>query len=281
MSNLILTAVLVLGIIGLILGVVLFLVAKKFSVEEDPRVVKITELLPGANCGGCGYPGCAAFVEACVSKGSLKNMKCTVCDNDSMEKIAQLLGTQADVGQEKVAVVRCDGTCDNRPRLVQYDGVKLCSVAHMTSGGDTGCFYGCLGCGDCVSVCRFDAIKMNPVTGLPEVDQDKCTACGLCVSACPRSIIELRNKNKSGRRVYVSCVSKDKGAVARKACAVACIGCGKCFDVCPFQAIVMSDNLAYIDPDLCKLCRKCVEVCPQNIIKAVNFPERKVVATVE
>lgn len=275
MSSSILVAVIVFGVTGLILGIVLYAVSRKFTVEEDIRIKEITDLLPGANCGGCGYPGCAAYAEACINNGSLIT-NCSACDNDSMLKIAELLGTKADIGQEKVAVVRCDGSCTNRPRLVRYDGVKLCSVAHLTAGGDTGCFFGCLGCGDCVSVCSFDAIKMNPETGLPEVDQNKCTACGMCVIACPRSIIELRNKNKSDRRVYVSCVSKDKGAVAKKACAVACIGCGKCFDVCTFQAIIMADNLAYIDYEKCKLCRKCVDVCPQNIIKAVNFPERKI-----
>jgi ferredoxin len=147
----------------------------------------------------------------------------------------------------------------------------------MMNGGETGCFYGCLGCGDCVKACKFDAIKMDPQTGLPVVDQDKCTACGACAKACPRGIIELRNKNKMDRRVYVSCINKDKGPVAKKACDVACIGCGKCVKACPFEAITLENNLAYIDFEKCRLCRKCVDECPQHSIIAVNFPPKRVV----
>ncbi|WP_347035107.1 4Fe-4S binding protein, partial [Bacteroides ovatus] len=142
-------------------------------------------------------------------------------------------------------------------------------------GGETGCSYGCLGCGDCVAACQFDAIHMNPETGLPEVDEAKCTACGACVKACPKAIIEIRPQGKKSRRVYISCVNKDKGAVTRKACAVGCIGCGKCVKTCPFEAITLENNLAYIDPNKCKSCRKCVEVCPQNTIIELNFPPRK------
>ena len=145
----------------------------------------------------------------------------------------------------------------------------------LLSGGETGCSYGCLGCGDCVAACQFDAIHMNPETGLPEVDEEKCTACGACAKACPKSIIEIRPQGKKSRRIYVQCVNKDKGAVARKACTVACIGCGKCVKVCPFEAITLENNLAYIYPNKCKSCRKCEEACSQNTIIALNFPPRK------
>ena len=174
-----------------------------------------------------------------------------------------------------VAVVRCNGSCANRPRINQYDGAKSCAIAASLYGGETGCSYGCLGCGDCVAACQFDAIHMNPETGLPEVDEAKCTACGACVKACPKAIIEIRPQGKKSRRVYISCVNKDKGAVARKACTVSCIGCGKCVKTCPFEAITLENNLAYIDPNKCKSCRKCVEVCPQNTIIELNFPPRK------
>ena len=163
----------------------------------------------------------------------------------------------------------------NRPRINQYDGAKSCAIAASLYGGETGCSYGCLGCGDCVAACQFDAIHMNPETGLPEVDEAKCTACGACVKACPKAIIEIRPQGKKSRRVYISCVNKDKGAVARKACTVSCIGCGKCVKTCPFEAITLENNLAYIDPNKCKSCRKCVEVCPQNSIIELNFPPRK------
>lgn len=271
----VLTPVLVLGILGLVLGLVLYAVSRKFKVEEDPRVGQIAELLPGANCGGCGLPGCAAFAAACVKADSMDGLKCTVCKSEVMQQIAAITGHAVEVGVEKVAVVRCNGSCQDRPSLRIYDGARSCAAASLMNGGATGCFYGCLGCGDCVRACKFNAISMDPETGLPVVDQDKCTACGACVKACPRFIIELRNKNKMDRRVYVSCVNRDKGPVAKKACAVACIGCGKCVKACPFEAITLENNLAYIDFEKCRLCRKCVDECPQHSISAVNFPVRK------
>lgn len=271
----ILTAVLVLGLTGLVLGLVLYVVSRQFKVEEDPRVGQILELLPAANCGGCGFPGCAAFAEACVKQDSMDGLKCSVCKREVMHRIAAIAGHDIELGVEKVAVVRCSGSCANRPSVRSYDGAKSCAIANMMNGGETGCFYGCLGCGDCVSVCTFDAIKMDPDTGLPVVDQEKCTACGKCAKACPRNIIELRNRNKMDRRVYVSCVNKDKGPVAKKACDVACIGCGKCVKACAFDAITLENNLAYIDFEKCRLCRKCVDECPQHSILAVNFPPKR------
>ena len=192
-----------------------------------------------------------------------------------MEKIAAILGMEAVAAEPKIAVVRCNGSCENRPRIAQYDGAKSCAIAHSTSAGETACAFGCLGCGDCVSACKFDAIRMNPETGLPEVDEEKCTACGACAKACPRRIIEIRPKGKNSRRMVVMCVNKDKGAVANKACKVSCIGCGKCVKVCPFEAITLENNLAYIDPAKCKSCRKCEPECPKGAIHAVNFPPRK------
>lgn len=273
--DLILIAVISLGAIGLVAAVILYAASKKFAVYEDPRVAQVSEVLPQANCGGCGYPGCSGFAAACVKAGSLEGKLCPVGGQPTMEKVAAILGLEAAASEPKVAVVRCNGTCANRPKLTKYDGVRSCVVANSTYGGESGCTFGCLGCGDCVSACTFGAIKMNPETGLPEVDESKCTACGACAKACPRSIIEIRPKGKNNRRVYVQCVNKDKGAVARKACTAACIGCGKCVKVCPFEAITLENNLAYIDPAKCKSCRKCEMECPQNAIIAVNFPPRK------
>lgn len=273
--SLILVAVISLGAIGLISAVILYVASKKFAVYEDPRIAQVAEVLPQANCGGCGFPGCSGFAAACVKAGSLEGKMCPVGGQPTMEKVASILGLEAAASEPKVAVVRCNGTCANRPKLTQYDGVRSCVVANSTFGGETGCTFGCLGCGDCVSACQFDAIHMNPETGLPEVDESKCTACGACSKACPRNIIEIRPKGKNNRRVYVQCVNKDKGAVARKACAAACIGCGKCVKVCPFEAITLENNLAYIDPAKCKSCRKCEMECPQQAIVAVNFPPRK------
>ena len=247
--SLILVAVISLGAIGLISAVILYVASKKFAVYEDPRIAQVAEVLPQANCGGCGFPGCSGFAAACVKAGSLEGKMCPVGGQPTMEKVASILGLEAAASEPKVAVVRCNGTCANRPKLTQYDGVRSCVVANSTFGGETGCTFGCLGCGDCVSACQFDAIHMNPETGLPEVDESKCTACGACSKACPRNIIEIRPKGKNNRRVYVQCVNKDKGAVARKACAA--------------------------DPAKCKSCRKCEMECPQQAIVAVNFPPRK------
>ena len=189
-----------------------------------------------------------------------------------MKKVAAVLGREVAEKAPMVAVVRCNGTCENRPKINEYGGYQSCRVKAALYSGDTGCSFGCLGCGDCVSVCQFGAIFMDEQTGLPVVDEEKCTACGACAKACPKGVIELRNKGRRNMRVFVSCVNKDKGAAARKACKAACIGCSKCAKVCPFEAITVENNLAYIDFTKCKLCKKCVAECPTGAIHAVNFP---------
>ncbi|PKO96218.1 MAG: ferredoxin [Bacteroidetes bacterium HGW-Bacteroidetes-7] len=274
MTTTILFTVVSLSVLGLILALILYLVAQKFKVEEDPRIDDVEAILPGANCGGCGYAGCRAFAEGCVKADNLDSLYCPVGGNDTMKSVASYLGMEVAEKAPQVAVVRCNGNCDSRPKTNHYDGYSSCAVMASLYAGDTACSFGCLGQGDCVVVCNFDAIVMDPRTGLPDVDQDKCTACGACVKACPKFIIELRNKGPKNRRIFVSCINKDKGGVAKKACAVACIGCFKCQKVCPFDAITMSNNLAYIDYNKCKLCRKCVTECPTHAIWEVNFPVR-------
>ena len=230
--------------------------------------------MPGANCGGCGQAGCRAFAEACTKAGNLDNLYCPVGGNAVMQKVAGALGFEVAEKAPMVAVVRCAGSCDKRPKTNVYDGSTSCAVMSSLYSGDTGCKFGCLGNGDCTRVCNFGAISMNPETGLPIVDDEKCTACGACVKACPKGVIELRNKGPKSRRVFVSCINKDKGGVARKACSAACIGCSKCAKVCPFGAITVENNVAYIDFNKCKLCTKCVAECPTGAIHAVNFPPR-------
>jgi Na+-translocating ferredoxin:NAD+ oxidoreductase RNF subunit RnfB len=188
-------------------------------------------VLPGANCGGCGFAGCGGLADALVKgadAGSLDGLKCPVGGSEVMGKVADLLGMAIANTEPMVAVVRCNGTCELRQHIAVYDGLKTCAAVNACGAGETGCGFGCLGCGDCVAACQFDAIHMNPETGLPEVDDEKCTSCGACVKACPRHIIGLRKKGPKNRRVYVSCVNKDKGPAAMKACKAACIGCGKC-----------------------------------------------------
>ncbi|MDD2515197.1 MAG: Fe-S cluster domain-containing protein [Proteiniphilum sp.] len=273
--SVILTAVATLGAIGAGSAGILYLISQKFKVEEDPRIQEVQDALPAANCGGCGFPGCAAFAAACVKAESLEELNCPVGGQETMDRVAAILGQTASKTAKKIAVVRCSGTCEERPRLNLYDGATNCSIAAALYGGDTGCSFGCLGLGDCEESCAFDAIHINPETMLPEVVEDKCTACGACVKACPKDIIELRKQGPKSRRIYVSCVNKDKGAAAKKACNVACIGCGKCQQVCPFDAITIENNLAYIDDDKCRLCRKCVVVCPTHSILELHFPPRK------
>jgi Na+-translocating ferredoxin:NAD+ oxidoreductase RNF subunit RnfB len=268
-------AVISLCAIGIVAAVILYFVAQKFKVIEDPRIDEVNEILPGANCGGCGFAGCRNFAESMVKAGNLEGFFCPVGGNATMAQAAAILGLQAVEKAPMVAVVRCNGSRTHAPVKYRFDGPATCFFAHQLFSGESGCPYGCLGLGDCVAACKFDAMYMDPDTGLPVVVEENCTACGACVTACPRSIIELRNKGPKGKRIFVSCVNKEKGAVARKNCAVACIGCGKCVKVCPYDAITLENNLAYIDYIKCKLCRKCVPECPTDAILEINFPLKK------
>ena len=274
--NFILIAVIVLGAIGLVAAIVLFAASKKFAVYEDPRIAQVSELLPGANCGGCGFAGCGGMADALVKgadAGSIEGLNCPVGGADVMGQVADFLGMAIANGEPKVAVVRCNGTCENRPKIAEYAGLRSCAAMHACGAGETACGFGCLGCGDCVAACQFGALSMDPATGLPVVDEEKCTACGACVKACPKKIIELRQKGPRGMREFVSCVNKDKGPVAKKACANACIGCGLCAKTCIHEAITMAVNIAWIDSYKCKLCRECEAVCPTGAIHGVNFPK--------
>lgn len=271
-TNTVFYAALTIGLISLIAAVILYFVSKVFKVEEDPRIDEVQAYLPNANCGGCGFAGCRAMAEAIVKSNSLEGH---YCPGGNMKAIAKLMGLEAAAHEPQVSVLRCNGTCENAPSKVFYDSALTCAFANSLYAGENACPFGCLGCGDCVKACQFDCIHIDPETKLPVIDEDRCVGCKACAKACPRNVLEIRNKGKMGRRVYVSCVNKEKGAVAKKNCSVACIGCGKCAKVCPFDAITIQDNLAYIDYTKCKACRKCVSECPTGAIHAVNFPEKK------
>lgn len=275
MNSVILYTILSLSGLGSAAAIVLYFVAQKFKVVEDPRIDDVEEALPAANCGGCGFAGCRNFAEACVKADDFEGLHCPVGGNETMVAVATILGRDAVEQDPRVAILRCNGSCDARPKTTNYDGAATCSIVSALYGGDTDCQYGCLGLGDCVEVCNFDALAMDPVTGLPVVNDVNCTACGSCVKACPKDLFELRKRAKKDRKIYVACRNEDKGGPAKKSCSVACIGCSKCFKVCPFEAITMNNNLAFIDSDLCKLCRKCVPECPTNSIIEIGFPPRK------
>lgn len=270
-------AILALSLIGAVSALILYFVAQKFKVYEDPRIDIVADKLPGANCGGCGFAGCRALAESIVKSESMEGKFCPVGGASTMADIAQVMGLETVASDPMIAVVRCNGGKCNTAKKVNYQGADDCLYAHMTFVSEGGCANGCLGLGSCVKACKFDALKINEDTGLPEVDQDKCVACGACVKACPRNVIELRKKGKNDRRVFVCCINQDKGAVAKSNCKAACIGCGKCAKVCPFEAIVVQNNLAYIDFTKCKSCGKCVAECPTGAIHAVNFPKKKIV----
>lgn len=274
MNEIILYSIATLAAIGGAAAIILYFVAQKFKVIEDPRIDIVNEALPAANCGGCGFAGCRAFAEAIIKAESLDGFNCPVGGAELMISISSILDLEATIMDPEIAVVRCSGSYLNAPKKVIYDGPATCAFAHALSSGENGCPNGCLGLDDCVVSCKFDAMYMDASTGLPIV-KDNCIACGACVTACPRSIIELRPKGKKDRRIFVSCVNTEKGGVARKNCSVACIGCGKCVKVCTFDAIILENNLAYIDPVKCKLCRKCAPECPTFAIHELNFPPKK------
>jgi Na+-translocating ferredoxin:NAD+ oxidoreductase RNF subunit RnfB len=269
MLNHILLAALLLGAIGLIAAIILFFVSKLFYVHEDPLIEEVAECLPLANCGGCGFPGCKGLAEAIVNAGSMKGLVCPAGNDKTFTDIAEALGIETVVMIPHIAVLHCNGSCTNAPEKAFYNSALSCAYAASIFVGKSGCVYGCLGCGDCVSVCKFDAIFMNPETKLPKINEYKCTGCSACVKVCPRNLIEIRKKDKLGRRVFVACSNQEKGATAKKNCTVACIGCGKCAKVCAINAIKIENFLARIDENKCNLCYKCVNECPTYAIHAV------------
>jgi electron transport complex protein RnfB len=275
MSHTIIITVISLSSLALFAAVILYFIAQKFKIFEDPRIDEVLAVLPAANCGGCGFAGCRNFAEAIVKADTLEGLNCPVGGAAVMGETAKILGKEAPVVEQLVAVLLCNGTPEYRARTSIYDGIPDCRITHNLYIGETDCSYGCLGNGDCVRSCTFGAMFMNPVTGLPVIRDDKCVACNACVKACPRNLIELRKKAKKDRKIYVACSNCDKGGPARRACKVACIACGKCIKACKFDAITIENNLAYIDAFKCTFCRKCATECPTESILEVNFPPRK------
>ena len=268
MTN-VLNATLVLGIMGGAFGLILAIASKIFAVETDERLPLVQDALAGANCGGCGYAGCAACAQAIID-GVAPINACPPGGAAAAEKIAAIMGVEAVVGERKVAHVLCNGGTNAKLKY-EYQGVQDCLGALKVGAGPLECSYGCLGFGSCVKACAFDAIHIGP-NGAAVVDKDACTDCGKCMAACPRHLIV---EVPASKKVFVNCSNKDKGALAAKVCSVSCIGCGMCVKTCKFDAIHLENNVAVIDYSKCKNCTMCAKACPKNAIEPIPTAEEK------
>lgn len=253
--------ILSIGGLGLVFGAGLGFAGKVFAVEEDPKLGEVTEALPGANCGGCGFPGCGGCAAAIVA-GKAPVNACPVGGSAVAAKIAEIMGVVAEEKEPTAAFVKCGGNCDTAKNKYEYFGMDDCVFAsQLAGGGAKGCSYGCLGLGSCVKACPFDAIKIE--NGVAVVDSEKCTSCGKCVATCPKHIIEILPVNK---KVKVQCSSKDAGKAVLQNCTVGCIACKICEKTCKFDAIHVIDNIAVIDYSKCKNCGMCANKCPKGVI---------------
>ena len=258
----ILYAVLVLGLMGCLFGLVLAIASKVFEVKEDPRLGEVLSCLPGANCGGCGYPGCGGCAAAIVA-GKAPVNACPGCSSEGLERIASIMGVEAKNTGRRVAFVRCAGGCRATRKFDKYVGLDDCvAAARVASNGYLNCSYGCFGLGNCVKACKFDAIHINEY-GVAEVDREKCTNCKQCVAACPRNIIATAPYDL---KYVVPCSNRERGAKSKFNCSVSCVGCRLCEKSCPSGAITVSHNVAFIDVTKCTSCGTCVEKCPRKVI---------------
>lgn len=265
--NLIIIATIFIAIVGLIVGIFLGFSAIKFEVPINEKEVAIREVLPGANCGACGYPGCDGLANA-IANGEARVNGCPVGGEDCSKKIGEIMGISSDFVR-MVAFVKCDGDCNKASQKFDYSGIKDCNAAAIVSGGGPkNCNFGCMGLGSCVKACEYDAIHI--INGIAYVDRDKCVCCECCVATCPKNLIKIVPYSAD---TLVRCNSTDKAKDVKSSCDVGCIGCKKCVKACEDDAVFVIDNLARIEYDKCINCGKCVEACPQNII--INKAENK------
>ena len=259
----ILIPVLIVAAIGLIAGLGLSAASVIMAVPTDERAERLTQALPGANCGACGYSGCAGYAAA-MSQGQARAGLCPVGGRETAEACAAILGTEAGEVVARAAIVRCLGTCDNTVTKMDYAGFESCAAAALLYGGMNACRFGCIGLGDCAKACGYHAIELCNEIAI--VDRDRCVGCGECAKVCPKQIIGMTERTEAAQ---VMCSSRDKGAITRKKCKVGCIGCMKCQKQCPTGAITVADNVAHVDRALCIGCGVCMEICPTHAIHEI------------
>ena len=262
----ILTPIVVLSVIALLGGMILTIASKYMAVPVDERVANVRSVLPGTNCGACGFAGCEAYAEKLVFDGVKSNL-CTPGGSSVAQAIAEGMGVAAEEVRIMSAIIQCSGSCDKTDYSIDYQGPKTCESCNLLYQGRGQCSYSCIGFGDCERACNVDAIYFE--NGIPVVNREKCNGCGMCVRACPKAIIDTFPSYKV---FYVACSSKDKGSITRKVCAVGCIGCKKCEKVCRYGALVVKDNLARVSSQGCVNCGECLGVCPTSAIKTFWTP---------
>ena len=258
MNEILFPIILVAGI-GLIAGLGLAIASIVMAVPKDETAEKIEELLPGANCGACGYSGCSGYAQALAS-GEAKPGLCSPGGAAAAAAIGEVLGVSASV-EAKTALVHCLGSYDHTTDKMEYEGIPSCAAAAQLAGGITSCRFGCMGLGDCMRACNYDAIKI--CNGMASIDPAKCRGCSMCVKACPKGLISFVPLKA---QAVVRCSNCDKGAVTNKVCNIGCIGCGKCVRNCESGAIRLENFHAVVDPQKCTACGKCAEACPRHCI---------------
>ena len=257
----ILLSIAVLGVLGALFGAILAYASKIFHVETDPKEAAVRECLAGANCGGCGFPGCDGYAKA-VAAGKAPTNKCVAGGAEAAKKIAEIMGVAGGEAEKMVAFVPCSGTEGHAEKRFNYSGPIDCQAAMLFGGkSNKTCTFACIGLGNCTRACRFDAIHI--VDGVAKVDPSKCVGCGACADTCPKSIIQMI---PASQKIMPACSNHDKGAKVMKMCDFGCIGCMKCQRECPADAITVVDNLAVVNPDKCVLCGHCADICPRHII---------------
>lgn len=265
-------SVVVLGGLGAVFGLMLGVASKKFAVQKDEKEELVLELLPGANCGGCGFPGCGGLAGAIAQKKAPIEA-CAVLSAENARKIGTVMGITVEEKEPRVARIVCLGSHGNCKNKFEYEGAHDCREAYAQAGGFKACSYACLGLGTCAKVCKFDAITMGE-DGIAAIDESRCTGCSRCVEECPQSSIAVLPKSMP---VYAACTNQQKGKKVTVNCTAGCIGCAACARVCRFDAITMKNNLPVMDPEKCVNCQQCVTACPRKCILATMPPELAVI----